>query len=106
MMPATFHRKRLDAVHIKAAIDPAAFYRHELPGMPTPKRHAGWANAGLCCFHDDHHEGNFRVNLETGAFCCFACGAKGPDVINFTQRRHAISFRDALAALADEWEVI
>ncbi|HPO15413.1 MAG TPA: CHC2 zinc finger domain-containing protein [Candidatus Hydrogenedentes bacterium] len=102
---AVRNQRRLDAAQVKAAVDPAAFYKHELPGMPPPRRMTGWANAGLCCFHDDHNEGNFRVNLDTGAFCCFACGRRGGDVIAFTQQRRAVSFRDALAALANEWEL-
>jgi len=94
-----------DAAAIKAAVPPLAFYRAELPRMPGPKRDHGWTDAGLCVFHDDAHKGNFRVNLDTGAFCCFACGAKGGDIITFCQLRHGLSFPDALKAIADAWGV-
>jgi len=97
--------RTLDAARLKVAVPPVDFYRAELPGMPAPKRDHGWTDAGLCVFHSDTHRGNFRVNLDTGGFCCFACGAKGSDVIAFTQLRHGLSFPDALKAIADTWGV-
>jgi DNA primase len=45
------------------------------------------------------------VNLDTGAFRCFSCGARGADVITFVQLRHGLSFPDALRALSDAWGV-
>jgi hypothetical protein len=104
-MTATSTRRMPDAALVKAMIPPREFYRAELPGMPVPKREHGWTDGGLCCFHDDQHRGNFRVNLDTGAFCCFACGVKGADVIAFVQRRYAVSFLDALEHLEDAWGV-
>ena len=86
---------RLDARTVKAGIDPTGFYRAEVPTMPAPKR-GGWVDGGLCPFHDDRSRGNFRVHTETGAYVCFACGAKGSDVVAFTQARHGLSFREAL----------
>jgi DNA primase len=102
-MSATSTRRPLDAVSVKAAISPREFYRVELPGMPVPKRDTGWTDAGLCVFHPDVHKGNFRINLDTGAFTCFACGTKGGDIVSFTQTRHGLSFPDALRAIADAW---
>ena len=93
----------LDAARVKAAVPPLDFYRVELPAMPTPKRATGWASGGLCPFHDDAHTGNFRVNLDTGGFTCFACGCKGQDITAFTQARHALTFTDAMAAIAETW---
>ena len=95
----------MTAETVKASISPRDFYRTELPGMPAPKREHGWTDGGLCPFHDDKHRGNFRVNLDTGAFCCFACGTKGADAISFVQTRHSLSFPDALKALADTWGI-
>lgn len=104
-MSATSTRRLPDAACVKAAISPWEFYRAELPTMPPPKRDTGWVDGGLCPFHDDHHKGSFRLNLDTGGFTCFSCGTKGSDVIAFTQRRHSVSFRDALAMLCDAWWV-
>ncbi len=98
-------RSQVDSATVKAGIPPADFYRVEVPTMPPPKRETGWVSGGLCPFHADHHRGNFRVNLDSGAFTCFACGAKGGDIITFTRLRHGLSFPEALQALADAWGV-
>lgn len=76
------------------------FYRHEQTTMPPPRRDNAWVDGGLCPFHDDHRTGNFRVNLDTGAYFCFACGARGGDIIDFLRNRDALSFREALEALS------
>ncbi len=94
--------KRLDVDSIKCAIRPAEFYALTLPDMPGPK-HARWNNGGLCPFHDDRKPNSFYVNVETGAFRCFACGSRGGDIISFMQLRQGLSFREALRKLADEW---
>ena len=89
---------------VKSYIPPADFYRSELATMPAP-RGGGWREGGLCPFHADKHAGSFRVNLETGAFVCFACGTKGGDIIAFIQQRDGLSFPDATRRLADDWGV-
>ncbi|MEI6069653.1 MAG: CHC2 zinc finger domain-containing protein [Methylococcaceae bacterium] len=86
---------------IKAAIAPADYYQNELPGVIL-KRH-GWNDAGLCVFHDDTQKGSFRVNTETGAYCCFACRIKGGDIIAFEMEKYGLSFTKALDKLAGEW---
>jgi hypothetical protein len=95
--------RTLDAGALKTGVPPLDFYRTELPNMPAPRRDYGWVSAGLCIFHPDTHAGNFRVNLDTGGFCCFACGCKGADIISFTQTRHGLSFPDAMKAIAETW---
>ncbi|MGI6458539.1 MAG: CHC2 zinc finger domain-containing protein [Candidatus Hydrogenedentales bacterium] len=95
--------RRIDAERLKAGVPPMDFYRVELPGMPPPKRDSGWQPAGLCPFHPDKRAGNFRVNLDSGAYKCFACGASGGDIIAFTERRYGLTFLEAVAALADVW---
>ena len=94
--------KKIDAKTVKQSISPVDFYSHELPGMPAPKR-ARWNNAGLCPFHDDHRPNSFFVNVDTGTFKCFSCGAGGGDIISFVRFRHGLSFGEALRKLADEW---
>jgi DNA primase len=56
-----------------------------------------WRSAS-CPFHDDAHP-SLRVNLESGAFRCMACGAKGSDVLAFHRRRHGLSFAQAACDL-------
>ncbi|WP_367027570.1 CHC2 zinc finger domain-containing protein [Methylococcus sp. ANG] len=73
--------------------------------MPTPRRESAWVDGGLCPFHTDTRPGSFRVNLATGAFCCFACGSKGADVIAFTQQHYSLSFPDAVRKLSNEWGI-
>ncbi len=90
--------------NVKAYIPPADFYRAELPAMPVP-RGSGWREGGLCPFHADKHAGSFRVNLETGAFVCFACGTKGGDIVAFIQQRDGLSFPDATRKLAEDWGI-
>lgn len=48
----------------------------------------------LCCFHDDTRP-SLRVNVESGAFRCMACGARGGDVLAFHRARHGLSFVQA-----------
>lgn len=60
-----------------------------------------WRSA-LCCFHDDHNP-SLRVNVESGAFRCMACGAKGGDILAFHQTRHGLSFKQAARDLGT-WE--
>jgi len=52
-----------------------------------------WRSA-RCPFHDDSQP-SLRINAETGAYRCMACGAKGGDVLAFHQRRHGLSFTQA-----------
>ncbi len=104
-MPTIRAYPRLDAGRVKAAIAPLDFYRHELPNMPEPRRASGWVDGGLCPFHDDARSGSFRLNLDTGAFTCFSCGARGGDIIAFVRLRRGLSFPDALARAASEWRV-
>ena len=94
----------MNAMTLKQAIQSAGFYHNVLPKMPTGKT-KGWVGGGLCPFHDDRRPGNFRVNLTSGAFKCFSCGAGGCDVIAFVMLRDSLEFREALRYLADEWGV-
>jgi CHC2 zinc finger len=74
----------------------ATFYRSELVKLGRPNR-AGWAQA-LCPFHADHNP-SLAVNLRSGGFHCFACGAEGGDVIDFVQLRCGMTFKAAAKAL-------
>lgn len=96
--------KKTAAFAVKSYLPPSDFYRAELPTMPPP-RGDGWCDGGLCPFHSDKHSGSFRVNLTTGQFKCFSCGASGSDVIAFTQLRDGLSFPDAVNKLSEDWRV-
>jgi DNA primase len=86
---------------IKQNLTPLDFYRNELPGVQYKK--VGWNDGGLCPFHNDNKSGSFRVNLSTGAYKCFACGAAGADIIAFTMTFYGLQFIEALTKLTDDW---
>jgi DNA primase len=89
---------------IKDSVNPLDFYRHELQGVQL--KQAGWTDGGLCQFHDDNKAGSFKINLETGAFTCFACGAKGGDIVAFTMKLYGLDFVEALGKIADDWGLV
>ncbi len=91
-----------NAQELKAQIHPFDFYRAELPAMPTHRRETGWCDGGLCPFHPDEHTGNFRLNLDSGAYRCFSCGASGGDVLHFVQARYGLDFPEALDYLEEQ----
>lgn len=93
---------RLSADVLKAALPASTYYRRALPTMPRT-RHEGWVDGGLCPFHDDRHRGNFRVNIDSGAFCCFSCGAKGGDILAFHQLRSGLDFQEVIRDLAEQF---
>jgi DNA primase len=77
---------------------PAAYF--DRIGLKLIGRGA-WRSA-RCCFHDDHRP-SLRVNIETGAFRCMACGAHGGDVLDFHRLRTGRDFTSAAAELG-AWE--
>jgi CHC2-type zinc finger protein len=87
----------------KESIPPATYYRNELPGMRTGISGSQWVDGGLCPFHLDRRPGSFKIELISGAFKCFSCGASGGDIIAFEQAKKRMSFRDALESLAHTW---
>jgi DNA primase len=97
-------KQKLKADYIKQTLAARDFYRHELPGAPLKKH--GWNDGGLCPFHSDNKPGSFRVNLVTGAYKCFACGAAGGDIVAFIMALYAMQFAEALAKLSDEWGLV
>jgi hypothetical protein len=93
---------RLNSGHFRQDLlpCPSAFYPRELReiGRRSPK---GWAR-GLCPFHPDRRP-SLYVNLLTGGFYCFSCGAKGGDVLDFIMVRDSLSFKRA-AELLGAWD--
>ncbi len=76
------------------------FYRRAFRRLSRPNR-SGWAVA-LCPFHRDRHP-SLSVNVRSGAFNCFSCGAHGGDVIDFVMQRDGLNFKSAAIALG-AWE--
>jgi hypothetical protein len=73
---------------------PRSFYERELGELRRPSR--GWASPKAGCpFHASKSKTSFRLNLESGAFRCFGCGAKGGDVLSFARLRYHLDFRQA-----------
>lgn len=57
----------------------------------------GWA-IGLCPFHDDHNP-SLSLNLESGAFKCFSCGASGSSIVAFHMRLTGSPYKEAAKEL-------
>lgn len=55
--------------------------------------------AGLCPFHDDH-KSSLSVDLKSGLYNCFSCGAKG-DVFRFYMDLKDVGFKAALKEIAE-----
>jgi len=56
-----------------------------------------WRTA-LCPFHGDTNP-SLSVNVDSGAFKCFACDAKGGDLIAFEMRLKGVDFKTAATSL-------
>jgi len=95
---------KLDAAAIKSAIIPRNYYHNELANVRFTK--PDWNEGGLCPFHADKNPGSFFVNLTTGAYKCFSCGATGGDIIAFAMAAHNLDFAEALAKIANDWGLI
>lgn len=95
-------RNNIDAADVKQSINPRQFYESRLEGL---KPGNGWVDGGLCPFHADNHAGSFKVNLDTGAYKCFSCGAGGSDVIAFTMDQDGTDFPTTINALGAEYGV-
>ncbi|MDE2174172.1 MAG: hypothetical protein KGJ54_02635 [Betaproteobacteria bacterium] len=74
--------------------DPARYYTAELGALHG---RGTWRDA-LCCFHPDRKP-SLRVNVATGAFRCFVCGAHGGDLLAFQMQRYKQPFPAAARAL-------
>jgi len=78
----------------KELLPPARqFYERELGKLSRPNR-KGWAVAN-CPFHKSKSRTSFSVNVDSGGFHCFGCGAKGGDVISFLMLRDKCDFKTA-----------
>ena len=58
---------------------------------------SGWAQV-RCVFHEDGHA-SLSIHCERGAFRCFACNARGGDVLAFEMLRTGLDFKNAARAV-------
>lgn len=95
------HNQHVDfnAKNIKAEIlkrlDFSTFYKERITSLQINGKPE---TIGLCPFHNDTNP-SLNVNIETGFYRCFACGAKG-DVFTFQQETNGVNFPTALKELA------
>jgi DNA primase len=81
------------------------FERARLPAPAEYYARAGLALAGRgawrsarCPWHDDTRP-SLRVHVETGAYRCMVCGARGGDVLDHYRTRTGATFVEAARAL-------
>ncbi len=79
--------------------EPFDFYRNQLHKFHTSGK---WAKA-ICPFHEDHTP-SLSINIETGSYRCFGCGAHGGGVIDFYMQIHGADFKTAAKALG-AWRI-
>lgn len=75
--------------------DPLVYYTHWQQMTLTG---AGEWKSARCIFHDDTRP-SLSINIRSGGYYCFVCGAKGGDVIAFHMAHAGLPFIDACKAL-------
>ena len=68
-------------------------------------RRKGVEYTGLCPFHDDRNEGNFKVSPAKGIYKCFSCGAQG-NAIDFVMAYQHCSFPEACEYIGRKYHII
>ena len=76
---------------------PAQFWKSELAPHRVSRPSRGWART-TCPLHHGDNPTAFSVNLNTGAFYCHACGAKG-DMLSYVMQRDHVDFKTAAMSL-------
>lgn len=71
----------------------------DLVGSYLPLRREGRHYKGLCPWHDDRRP-SLQVNPERQTFKCWVCDLGG-DIFSFVMKKEGVSFREALAMLAE-----
>ncbi len=86
--------------HFRRELLPPArlFYEQQFGQLRRPDRR-GWAQC-RCPFHESKTKSrSLQLNLATGGFFCFSCGAKGGDLIAFVMQRDQVGFKTACRML-------
>ena len=74
--------------------DPQGYFEGQ--GLQFRERKGRWRTTA-CQFHGGSD--SFRVNVQTGAFVCMSCGARGGDLVAFQMAAHGQTFTEAAQAL-------
>ena len=82
---------------ILSRLDFNSYYQSQLGNLGKIKSN-GWSEALLCPFHDEQKP-SMGVNIISGQFNCFGCGAKG-SIFNFHMKKYDIDFKTSLSELA------
>ena len=82
----TFDRRNLP--------EPVGYY--EAAGLVFRERKGKWRTT-RCEFHGGSD--SLRINTDSGAFACMACGASGGDVLSYEMQATGAEFIDACKAL-------
>jgi len=90
---------KIDKMKLKSAIPIDTYFQDQL-GPPAKTNRDHWVY--FCPFHNDKNTPNLAVYFD-GGFNCFACDAKGGDVLAFHQKRHGLSFPQVLTELAGKY---
>jgi len=89
------NHKSIDKTEIPKRLDKSKFYKERIPSLQINGKPEA---VGLCPFHDDTNP-SLSVNLDTGLYRCYACGAKG-DVFSFYMETNGVDFPTALKEMA------
>tara|TARA_Y100000588_G_C14122938_1_gene868093 strand:+ start:594 stop:893 length:300 start_codon:yes stop_codon:yes gene_type:complete len=77
------------------------FYEKKLGKIPKVSRNGLSEVDCKCKFHNDKKPGSFAVDLKTGDYHCFSCGAHG-SVVNFIMHEKNITYYESLEELERE----
>jgi DNA primase len=90
--------KDASVAEVRAAVDMV-----ELVSQYTPLRRTGARYTGRCPFHEERTP-SFSVNAVDNLYHCFGCG-QGGDAISFVRELEQLDFAEAIAWLADRFNV-
>ena len=68
------------------------------PQFGALRQRRGWVQV-KCIFHQGNSKTSLGLNLISGGFYCFSCGAKGGDLIAFIRLRDGVDFATACRTL-------
>lgn len=91
----------MTAKNVDMDMDQIVDYKTEYSQVIKKHTISGNQLNGLCPFHDDR-ESSFSVNLQTGQYTCFACGASG-NFTTFWAETHGTDTEEAYRQILDKY---